>query len=103
MYAIINSGGKQYRVQQGDQLRLEKLVGNPGDKVELDQVLLVKTDKGLRVGNPLVENAKVMATILEEGRGKKILIFKMKRRKQYRRKQGHRQSYTSVLIDSIPL
>jgi len=103
MYAIINSGGKQYRVQQGDQLRLEKLVGNPGDKVELDQVLLVKTDKGLRVGNPLVENAKVMATILEEGRGKKILIFKMKRRKQYRRKQGHRQSYTSVLIESITL
>jgi large subunit ribosomal protein L21 len=101
MYAIINSGGKQFRVEEGETLRLEKLDAQPGDKIELDQVLFVKTEDGVKVGAPLVENAKVTATILAEGKGRKVIIFKKKRRKQYRRKTGHRQLYTEVLVDSI--
>ena len=101
MYAIINSGGKQHRVEEGETLRLEKLDAQPGDKIELDQVLFVSTDDGVKVGNPLVENSKVTATILAEGKGRKVIIFKKKRRKQYRRKTGHRQLYTEVLVDSI--
>ena len=101
MYAIISSGGKQFRVEEGETLRLEKLDAQPGDKIELDQVLFVSSDDGVKVGNPLVENAKVTATILAEGKGRKIIIFKKKRRKQYRRKTGHRQLYTEVLVDSI--
>ncbi len=101
MYAIINSGGKQFRVEEGETLRLEKLDAQPGDKIELDQVLFVKTEDGVKVGAPLVENAMVTATILAEGKGRKVIIFKKKRRKQYRRKTGHRQLYTEVLVDSI--
>ncbi len=101
MYAIINSGGKQFRVEEGETLRLEKLDAQPGDKIELDQVLFVKTEDGVKVGNPLVASAMVTATILSEGRGRKIIVFKKKKRKQYRRKAGHRQSYTEVLVDSI--
>ena len=101
MYAIINSGGKQFRVEEGETLRLEKLDAQPGDKIELDQVLFVKTEDGVKVGAPLVENAKVTDTILAEGKGRKVIIFKKKRRKQYRRKTGHRQLYTEVLVDSI--
>ena len=101
MYAIISSGGKQFRVEEGETLRLEKLDAQPGDKIELDQVLFVSTDDGVKVGNPLVENAKVTGTILAEGKGRKIIVFKKKRRKQYRRKTGHRQLYTEVLVDSI--
>jgi len=101
MYAIISSGGKQFRVEEGETLQLEKLDAQPGDKIELDQVLFVKTDDGVKVGNPLVPNAKVSATILAEGKGRKVIIFKKKRRKQYRRKTGHRQLYTEVLVDSI--
>jgi large subunit ribosomal protein L21 len=101
MYAIINSGGKQFRVEEGETLRLEKLDAQPGDKIELDQVLFVKTADGVKVGAPLVENAKVTATILAEGKGRKVIIFKKKRRKQYRRKAGHRQLYTEVMVDSI--
>jgi len=101
MYAIINSGGKQFRVEEGETLRLEKLEAQPGDTIELDQVLFVKTEDGVKVGSPLVENAKVTATILAEGKGRKVIVFKKKRRKQYRRKAGHRQLYTEVLVDSI--
>ena len=101
MYAIINSGGKQFRVEEGETLRLEKLDAHPGDKIELDQVLFVKTEDGVKVGNPLVESARVTATILAEGRGRKIIVFKKKKRKQYRRKNGHRQIFTEVLVDSI--
>jgi large subunit ribosomal protein L21 len=101
MYAIINSGGKQFRVEEGETLRLEKLDAQPGDKIELDQVLFVSTDDGVKVGNPLVESAKVTGTVLAEGKGRKIVVFKKKRRKQYRRKTGHRQLFTEVLVDSI--
>jgi len=101
MYAIISSGGKQFRVEEGETLRLEKLDAQPGDKIELDQVLFISTDDGVTVGNPLVESARVTGTVLSEGKGSKIVVFKKKRRKQYRRKAGHRQLFTEVLVDSI--
>ncbi len=101
MYAVIRSGGKQARVTPGDTLRLEKLAGEVGDSVELSEVLMVGEEGEPRVGTPLVDGAKVRGTILAQGRGDKIIVFKMKRRKGYRRKQGHRQSYTEVRIDAI--
>ena len=101
MYAVIRSGGKQARVSPGDTLRLEKLAGEVGDSVELAEVLLLENEGEPRVGTPLVDGAKVRGTILAQGRGDKIIVFKMKRRKGYRRKQGHRQAYTEVRIDTI--
>ena len=101
MYAVIRSGGKQARVAPGDTLRLEKLAGEVGDNVELSDVLMVGSEGEPRVGTPLVEGATVRGTILAQGRGEKIIVFKMKRRKGYRRKAGHRQSYTEVRIDAI--
>jgi len=101
MYAVIRSGGKQYRVAPGQTIRLEKVAGNVGSKVELGDVLLVENDGNIQVGSPLVANAKIQATVVEHDRAKKILVFKKKRKKQYRRTQGHRQDYTSVRIDSI--
>src|SRR5215831_13351711 len=101
MYAVIRSGGKQYRVAPGQTIRLEKVAGNVGSKVELGDVLLVENEGKIQVGSPLVANAKIQATVLEHDRAKKILVFKKKRKKQYRRTQGHRQDYTSVRIDSI--
>ena len=101
MYAVIRSGGKQARVAPGDTLRLEKLAGEVGDNVELSDVLMVGAEGEPRVGTPLVDGAKVRGTILAQGRGDKIIVFKMKRRKGYRRKAGHRQSYTEVRIDAI--
>jgi large subunit ribosomal protein L21 len=101
MYAVIRSGGKQYRVAPGQTIRLEKVAGNVGSKVELGDVLLVENEGNIKVGSPLVANAKIQATVVEHDRAKKILVFKKKRKKQYRRTQGHRQDYTSVRIDSI--
>ncbi len=102
MYAIIQTGGKQYRVAPGDVLRVERLPGERGDAVNLDQVLLVTEDGGaVRVGTPLVENASVKGQIVRQGKGKKILVFKKKRRKGYRRRQGHRQLFTAVQIQEI--
>ncbi len=101
MYAVIRSGGKQARVAPGDTLRLEKLDGAVGDSVELAEVLLLGDEGEPKVGTPLVDGAKVRGTILAQGRGEKITVFKMKRRKGYRRKNGHRQSYTEVRIDAI--
>ena len=102
MYAIIQTGGKQYRVAPGDVLRVERLPGERGDAVQLDQVLLVTDDGGeIRVGTPLVENASVKGEIVRQGKAKKILVFKKKRRKNYRRKQGHRQLFTAVQIQEI--
>jgi large subunit ribosomal protein L21 len=101
MYAVIRSGGKQYRVAPGETIRLEKLTGEVGAKVELGDVLLVENDGNIQVGNPLIANAKVEATVVEHDREKKILVFKKKRKKQYRRTQGHRQDYTAVRIDNI--
>jgi large subunit ribosomal protein L21 len=101
MYAVVRTGGKQVRVAPGESVRVEKLEGAVGDPVELNEVLLVGGDEGARIGTPLVEGAKVMATIAAQGRGPKLVIFKMKRRKGYRRKRGHRQSYTEIRVDGI--
>lgn len=101
MYAVINSGGKQYRVQPGETLRLEKLIGDVGSPVSFDRILLFSNGESLKIGQPLVEGAAVKAHIVEQDRAKKIIVFKYKRRKRYRRKQGHRQSFTAVKIDSI--
>ena len=101
MYAVIRSGGKQYRVAPGQTIRLEKVTGEVGPKVELGDVLLVENEGNIQVGSPVVANAKIQATVLEHDRAKKILVFKKKRKKQYRRTQGHRQDYTAVRIDSI--
>src|SRR5437016_8314110 len=101
MYAVIRSGGKQYRVAPGQTIRLEKLAGDVGSRVELKDVLLVENDGNIQVGAPLVANATVEATVVEHDRAKKIIVFKKKRKKQYRRTHGHRQNYTAVRIDKI--
>ena len=101
MYAVVRTGGKQIRVAPGDAVRVEKLDGAVGDRIELDEVLLVAGEGDARIGTPLVEGAKVLGTITAQERGKKIAIFKMKRRKGYRRKAGHRQYYTEVRVDGI--
>lgn len=101
MYAVIETGGKQHRVQPGEVLKVERLEVEAGQPVEFSRVLLVVDDGGVRVGRPLVEGAKVVGTAIEEGRGPKIIIFKKIRTKQYRRTKGHRQYYTAVRIDSI--
>ena len=103
MYAVIRSGGKQYRVAPGQTIRLESVAGDVGSKIELGDVLLVENDGKVQVGSPLIASAKIAATVVEHDRAKKILIFKKKRKKQYRRTQGHRQYYTAVRIDSITL
>ena len=101
MYAVIETGGKQYRVNQGDIIKVEKLTADVGSKVDFDQVLLVGEGSDVKVGSPLVDGASVSGTVVEQDRHRKIVVFKMKRRKGYRRKQGHRQDYTGVLIDKI--
>ncbi len=101
MFAVIKSGGKQYRVTPGQTIRLEKVTGEVGSKVELSEVLLVDNDGKVQVGAPLIANAKIEATVLEVDRAKKILVFKKKRKKQYRRTRGHRQDFTAVRIDKI--
>jgi len=101
MFAVIKSGGKQYRVAPGQTVRLEKVTGDVGSKVELSEVLLIDDDGKIQVGAPLIANAKIEATVLEHDRSKKILVFKKKRKKQYRRTHGHRQAYTAVRIDKI--
>ena len=99
MYAIFVTGGKQYRVQEGDSIYVEKLEAEVGEEVTFDQVLLA----GEKVGTPVVEGAKVVATVEKQGRSPKIIVFKMKPKKNYRKKQGHRQAYTKVLIKEIVL
>ncbi len=101
MYAVVAAGGKQFRVQEGDVLRMEKIAGEVGDPVSFDKVLLIADGENLTVGRPVVEQASVKARIVEQDRSKKIIVFKYKRRKGYRRKQGHRQDYTAVRIDNI--
>ena len=100
MYAVIKSGGKQYRVKPGQTIRLERLAGEVGSKVELGDVLMVEDGGNIQTGTPL-PNAKVEATILETDRADKIIVFKKKRKKQYRRTNGHRQSFTAVRIEKI--
>jgi large subunit ribosomal protein L21 len=101
MYAVVSTGGKQYKVQKGETLRIEKIPGEVGGKVTLDQVLLVADGESIRVGRPMIEKAAVQASIVEQDKAKKILVFKYKRRKRYRRKAGHRQPYTAIRIDDI--
>jgi large subunit ribosomal protein L21 len=101
MYAVIKSGGKQYRVEAGEQLRVEALAAEVGAAVSFDQVLLVGAGDAVKVGAPLVSGALVKATVVAQGRGEKVRIFKLRRRKHYQKSQGHRQSYTEVRIDDI--
>jgi large subunit ribosomal protein L21 len=101
MYAVIKTGGKQYRVEQGDRLRVEKLPGNVGESVTLGDVLLVGSGDSVKVGAPLVGGAKVEAKIVAQDRSPKVIIFKFRRRKNYRRKTGHRQPFTALEITGI--
>lgn len=101
MYAIVKTGGKQYRVTPGEILKIEKLNAEVGKKVELTNVLMVGDEKEAKIGNPTIASAKVIGEVLEQGRDKKIVIFKKKKRKYYRRKRGHRQAYTKLKILEI--
>lgn len=101
MYAIIETGGKQFRVQEGDTLYVEKLHYEPGEAVEINRVLAVEKDGRLKVGTPVVEGATVQLKVVRHGRGKKIIVFKYKAKKNYRRKRGHRQSFTQVTVEKI--
>jgi len=101
MYAVVSSGGKQYRVQQGETLKVEKISGEVGSPVSFDRVLMYSDGKNVKVGQPIIADVTVTGHIVEQGKAKKILVFKYKRRKRYRRKQGHRQQFTAVKIDSI--
>lgn len=101
MYAVIETGGKQYRVQEGDVISVEKLNVSAGDKVTLDKVMFLSDGKTLQVGAPFVDGAKVEATAVENGKGQKVIIFKFKSKKDYRKKQGHRQPYTMLKIEKI--
>ena len=101
MYAVIKTGGKQYRVAPGEKIKIEQIPADVGAQIVLDQVLMVADGDAVQVGNPLVAGAKVSATVLGHGRGEKVKIFKMRRRKHYQKHQGHRQNYTELRIDSI--
>jgi large subunit ribosomal protein L21 len=100
-YAVIRTGGKQYRVALGDLLRIERLEGEVGAAVEFTEVLLTSGDDAVRIGTPLVEGVRVRGEIVAQGRDRKILVFKKKRRKNYRRRHGHRQSVTTVRVTEI--
>lgn len=101
MYAVIKTGGKQYRVTKGETLKIETIPGDEGSAVVLDEVLMVADGDKLSVGTPMLSGASVKATILSNGRGDKVRIFKMRRRKHYQKRQGHRQNYTEIRIDGI--
>lgn len=101
MYAIIKTGGKQYRVAEGDEIYVEKLAANEGDEVAFDQVLTIVNDDDVKVGKPFIEGAKVTAKVEAQGKAKKILVFKYKAKSNYRRRQGHRQPFTKVVIEKI--
>jgi large subunit ribosomal protein L21 len=101
MYAVIKTGGKQYRVSPGDSVEVEKLPHEVGEQIDLDQVLLVANGAGLQVGRPLVKGAVVKATVTRQVKGRKVIIFKHRSSKRYRRKRGHRQNYTRLRIDEI--
>jgi large subunit ribosomal protein L21 len=101
MFAVVKTGGKQYRVAEGDVIKVEKLDGEAGKNITLDQVLMVGDDKGVKVGEPLVAGAKVTFEVLEQKKDKKIIVFKKKRRQNYRRKKGHRQEITVLRVTKI--
>ncbi|NNM82961.1 MAG: 50S ribosomal protein L21 [Burkholderiales bacterium] len=101
MYAVIKTGGKQYRVVVGEKIKIEQIPADIGSEYVLDQVLMVADGDNISVGAPVLENASVKATVISHGRGEKVRIFKMRRRKHYRKSQGHRQNYTEIRIDGI--
>lgn len=101
MYAVVNSGGKQYKVQQGQVLRVEKIPGDVGNPVTFERVLMFSDGENVSIGQPALEDVAVEGHIVEQGKAKKVIVFKYKRRKRYRRKKGHRQEFTAVLIDGI--
>jgi large subunit ribosomal protein L21 len=101
MYAVVKTGGKQYRVSAGEKLKIEQIGAEVGQEIVLDEVLLVADGDALRMGTPLVAGARVTARVLKQGRGDKVHIFKLKRRKHYRKSQGHRQNYTEIEILGI--
>jgi large subunit ribosomal protein L21 len=101
MYAVICSGGKQYRVQPGETIRVDKLDAEVGQNVKFDEVLAVKTETDFKVGTPVVAGASVSGTVVDHGRADKIIVFKFKRKKQYKKKTGHRQDFTAVKIADI--
>jgi large subunit ribosomal protein L21 len=103
MYAIIRSGGKQFRAEPGKTIKVPSLTAEPGDKVTFDDVLVAATDDGLQIGTPSVNGAAVTGEVVRHGKDKKVIIFKWKRRKNYRRKAGHRQDFTEVRISDIRL
>ena len=101
MYAVIKTGGKQYRVSSGEKVKVEQLPAEVGSHVVIDQVLMVADGEKVAIGSPLVSGAKVEATVVAHGRGDKVHIFKLRRRKYSKRQQGHRQNYTEIQIDKI--
>lgn len=101
MYAVITSGGKQYRVQEGQTLKLEKLTAEVGSKVDFNEVLMLVNGDEIQIGKPFIKGTKVVASVVEHGRGKKIHIIKFKRRKHHMKRMGHRQDYTEVKIEKI--
>ncbi len=101
MYAIIKTGGKQYRVEEGQIIKIEKLSAEEGENVEFDQILALSDDNGFTAGSPLVDGASVKGKVIEQGKNKKIVVFKYKPKIRYRKKTGHRQPYTKVLIEDI--
>ncbi len=103
MYAVIKTGGKQHRVSEGDVIAIEKLKGSKGDRVVFDQVLMIEKEGDIRIGKPLVEGAKVTGEILAQAKAAKLIVFKMKKRKGYHKKNGHRQQVTSMKITEISI
>ena len=101
MYAVIQTGGKQYRVKSGEQIKVELLSAQVGAAVSFDRVLMLGEGDGARVGTPFVKGAAVKATVVAQGRGEKLRIFKLRRRKHYQKTQGHRQNYTEIRVDAI--
>jgi len=101
MYAVIKTGGKQYRVEAGEKIRIEQILAEIGSELVIDQVLMVADGDNISMGKPLVDGATVKATVLEQGRHDKVRIFKMRRRKHYQKHQGHRQNYTEIQITGI--
>ena len=101
MYAVIKTGGKQYRVQAGEKLKIEQIPADVGSQIVLDQVLMLGTGETVNIGTPLLAGAQVSATVLSQGRADKVRIFKMRRRKHYQKRQGHRQNYTEIQIGAI--
>lgn len=103
MYAVVKTGGKEYRISQGDLIRVEKMEGKAGDQVTMKDVLMVSHEGQIQVGNPLLAHAVITGEIVQQVKGKKVLTYKMKRRKNYRRTKGHRQTYTYIRVNEISL